>query len=289
VDDGLTFLGQSGRRQVGGFDEVFRNSAKRIKASEGEWYEVTAGNDKSSDNDKIKRLDGETPVYTGSIKGLDKKDVNMLAMTSDEVTRDLKNNKYDGTIDYLTALKNAEDRDIATKDEKHNYYGRSLTTTQALAVAKVNKEGDYDYDFQNKYNDTNLTEWRELSDPESDNYDPELFQKLYEYDTKRANVNASGKDTDTSKNKYSVKTTGSGSSTGSAASNAKKSAKAVLDAIADKPQPTLPSRPTITKATYRRVPISSGSPATAANRYAPIKISAKSARSGKDRSMKNIL
>jgi hypothetical protein len=30
VDDGVTFLGKSGRRQVGGFDEVGRNSAKRI-------------------------------------------------------------------------------------------------------------------------------------------------------------------------------------------------------------------------------------------------------------------
>lgn len=191
------------------------DSIKRIKAEEGDWYEVTAGNDLAKDNGKIKRLDEQSPVYTDSVEGLSKKDVNMLAMTRDEVTRDLKSNKYDGTVNYLSALKNAEDRDIATKDEKHDYYGKSLTTTQALAVAGVNKDGNYDYDFQNLYNEIDLSEWRDLGDPESDNQNIELYNKLYDYDSERAAVDGSDASSDTSKNKYYVKKSGSGSGYGS--------------------------------------------------------------------------
>lgn len=262
------------------------SSIKRIKAAEGDWYEVTAGNDLAKDNGKIKRLDEQTPVYNGSVEGLNKQDVNMLSMTSDEVTRDLKSNKYDGTISYLTALKNAEDRDVATKDTTHDYYGGSLTTTQALAVAKVNKTGNYDYKFQNLYDKTDLTEWRDMGDPESESYDPEMYQKLYNYDSERAKVDASGKSSDNSKNKYSVKTSGSGGA-GSAASRAAAAAKALLEAAKDTPTKKLSTGPTVTKATYRQVPVTSSSKTTATNKYAPIKVSAKSSASRKDRSMKN--
>lgn len=252
----------------------------RIKASEGDWYEVTAGNEKAKDNGKIIRLDGQPAVYKGSVEGLNKKDISMLAMTADEVTRDQKKNKYDGQINYLSALKNAEDRDIATKDEKHDYFGRSMTTTQALAVAKVNKEGKYDYEFQQLYKDVSLTEWKELAET-----NPELYEQLYEYDSLRAGVNGSLRDSDPSKNKYYWK----GGSGGSGSSSAKASAKAILDAIKGKPVPGLPSAPKVTKATYKPVNLGSSGGQSAKSKYGPIKVSAKSVKYSKDRSLNNVL
>jgi hypothetical protein len=76
---------------------------------------------------------------------------------------------------------------------------------------QVTKEGNFDPSVIDIYKDTNLTEWRDMGNPESEFYNPELYQKLWDYDTALANAAVSKNDTSADKNFYSAKKSSSGS------------------------------------------------------------------------------
>lgn len=248
--------------------EVYKpsgSSIQRIKAKDGETYELTYGNELAKDNNRIKRLDGENPKYTGSVEGLDKSDIKQLAKTDNEVTREIKGNSYDEVINYLSAFKKAEDKDIATKDTEHQVFGKSLTTSQNIEVAKINKEGNYDYKFQQLYKDTSKAELKALKDT-----NPELAARLVEYDNKLANADSSGSSSDSSSLKYKDSKT---SRAGTSAS--------LLSALKSMPTAKLGAKPTVKAVSYKTPNVKKIS--TSVSQFAPIKVSARSRAGGKDK------
>jgi hypothetical protein len=83
-------------------------------------------------------------------------------------------------------------------------------TEDKIKLYEVHKDGGYKPEFADKYGKVSLSEWRDLGDPESDTYNPELYQKLYDYDNSLAGKAISGNSDDPASNKYTAKKPGKG-------------------------------------------------------------------------------
>lgn len=80
---------------------------------------------------------------------------------------------------------------------------------------QILQSGDYDPSIRDTYKNTDLSEWRDLGDPDSDSYDPKKYQLLFQYDSQLTDKGISGKDGDKTSPKYSAKTSKSKSGSGS--------------------------------------------------------------------------
>lgn len=67
---------------------------------------------------------------------------------------------------------------------------------------EITRDGDYPTEIVDLYSDTSLTEWRDMGDPDSDDYDLETFKMLTEYDEKHAKAGVSRYAGDHSKTRY---------------------------------------------------------------------------------------
>lgn len=125
----------------------------------------------------------------------------------------ISNNEYDKAIPALQQKLNMYkgDKNVDPKTVK-----KLQNQIKELNVTKT-----YGADGQavrELYTKTNLTDWRNMGDPESDSYDPETYQKLFDYDTKLTRQGVAGNGGADDKNKYTAKKPGKGR--GSAASRA---------------------------------------------------------------------
>lgn len=82
-----------------------------------------------------------------------------------------------------------------------------------IARDNVLEKNKVPYEDLKQYQDTTLSEWRQMGDPTSDNYDPAAYQKLWNIDQEMAKAGGSY-NTDPKKNKYSAKKAGSGRGSG---------------------------------------------------------------------------
>ena len=172
-------------------------------SKDGDWYKVTADSDKASKNGKISREDGNGAFYTGNVEKATPEQRRYLAMTPDEVQHDLENGKL---TQYYNAQQAKLDVMEANGETKEKIARQRFETIRS----SVNKDIGADYDFQQLYNKTNKTEWSALAKE-----DPELANKLLEYDNYLADSAVSGNSSDPAKNKYYGKGgTGSRSSGG---------------------------------------------------------------------------
>lgn len=94
--------------------------------------------------------------------------------------------------------------DPTTKPSEIAAYKAQILRDNILEQNKV------PYDALKQYEDTTLTEWRDMGDPQSDAYDPEAYQKLWSLDQLMAKAGVSYKRGDMTKQKYSAKKSGSG-------------------------------------------------------------------------------
>lgn len=80
----------------------------------------------------------------------------------------------------------------------------------AIKRGEVYKENKLPYSEISDYQDTSLTEWRAMGDPEDEDYNPEMYQRLWEIDQMMTEAGVSyGKELE--KNKYYAKDSKSGS------------------------------------------------------------------------------
>jgi hypothetical protein len=125
----------------------------------------------------------------------------------------IANNEYDKAIPALQQKLNMYkgDKNVDPKTTK-----QLQNKIKELNVTKT--YGEKGQDVRQLYTETNLTDWRNMGDPESDTYDPEKYQLLYDYDTKlaRQGVAGGGQDKEGSddKNKYTAKKAGKGRGSG---------------------------------------------------------------------------
>lgn len=81
----------------------------------------------------------------------------------------------------------------------------------AIKRGEVYRDNEIPYDIIKDYQDTSLTEWRNMGDPDDDDYNPEMYEKLWKIDEllteAKVSDNYKGQ---LDKNKYSAKSSGKG-------------------------------------------------------------------------------
>lgn len=85
----------------------------------------------------------------------------------------------------------------------------------AIKRGEIYRDNEIPYEVIKSYQDTSLTEWRDMGDPESDAYDPEQYQMLWAIDEMMASAGVSYKSGSLDKQKYYAKKSGSGGRGGS--------------------------------------------------------------------------
>lgn len=124
-----------------------------------------------------------------------------------------ENGEYDQAIEGLQKKLDKQNADSnVSKSTKKK-------TEDEIKRLQVHKDNAFEPELEELYKKTSLSEWRNLGDPESDTYDPEKYQKLWDYDSARANSAISRNDDDKSETFYSAKKAKKGGS-GSGRNNA---------------------------------------------------------------------
>jgi hypothetical protein len=105
---------------------------------------------------------------------------------------------------YAAKYNNMKANDTLTSNDE-NLDNKSGARYEMLR-AQVNKEFGADTTLQQLYRDTDTTEWKKMTDPESEDYDPDTAGKLMAYDEARTKAGVSGKSSSSSKPKYTLST-----------------------------------------------------------------------------------
>lgn len=119
--------------------------------------------------------------------------------TTGEDTGYLEKEQYDTNLSALKLKRQLMSADKTTKPSDL----KKMDT--AIKRGEVYKQGNIPYDMISAYEGTSLDEWRALGDPENDNYDPDLYQKLWDIDQTMTKAGVSYKTGSLDKNKYAAK------------------------------------------------------------------------------------
>lgn len=122
----------------------------------------------------------------------------------DKVQARFDNGDYDSAIEALTAKYDS------IKDSKDVPLSQKKEIAAKIALNTVHKEGKFEREMVDTYKKYSVSEWRDFGDPESDTYNPKLYQKLYDYDSALAKAGISGNENDKTQNKYTAKKPGKG-------------------------------------------------------------------------------
>lgn len=116
----------------------------------------------------------------------------------------LEREQYDS---HLTALQIK--RELMTADPT-----QKPSDLKAMDIAikrgEIYRDNEIPYDVISSYQDTSVSEWRKMGDPESDEYDPDTYQTLWAIDEMMAQNGVSYAKGKLDKQKYSTKKAGSG-------------------------------------------------------------------------------
>lgn len=107
--------------------------------------------------------------------------------------------------DYGKAIEGLNAKLATQEKDKDIPKSKNQAIKDQITKLKVADDGHYDPKVIDLYKKTSLTEWRDMGDPKSDNYDPDTYQLLYNYDKDLAGSNVSRNATKTDKPFYSVK------------------------------------------------------------------------------------
>lgn len=120
-------------------------------------------------------------------------------------TRFLSNGDYASNLAVLKAKRDLLASDPTTPQSDLDSFDAQIKRGQ------VDQDNKTPYNTTKQYKNTTLAEWRDMGDPNSDAYDPDTYQSLYDYDNELAKAGVAGSGDGSSKNKYYAKTSGSGS------------------------------------------------------------------------------
>ena len=124
--------------------------------------------------------------------------------SSDGIRKSFENGDIDGAIrGEEWAMERANDDGELSKKTRGEYEER-------INRLKTAKDKNLSVEDVDEYEHTTLSEWRKMGDPDSDEYNPDLYQKLWAIDEAMAKAGASFAKGDNKKQKYSAKKSGSG-------------------------------------------------------------------------------
>jgi hypothetical protein len=119
--------------------------------------------------------------------------------TDDGIQAKVEDGNWDLAIEgYRWKLdRGAEDGEMSKKTRKG--------IESEIKRLEITRDNDYDPEVIDRYKDTSLTEWRNMGDPESEDYNPEAYQLLFEYDKRLTDAGVSRYSGDPKKSKYYAK------------------------------------------------------------------------------------
>lgn len=121
----------------------------------------------------------------------------------------LEREQYDTNLTVLNLKRQLMAADPTTKPSDL----KQMDT--AIKRGEVYRDNEVPYELISAYQDTSLTDWRAMGNPESDEYDPDMYQQLWAIDEMMANAGVSYKKGALDKQKYSAKGSGKGGRGGS--------------------------------------------------------------------------
>lgn len=205
------------------FGAVSTSQDEGVKKTEQLDAKATAANEELKAaglyTDKLRNiLDDETKALFDRSKNgekLDEKDMKKIqsgltkGVTETEETRFLEDGDYDSNLAVLRLKKKMLEADPTTRKDTLDAYDDQITR------GELYKELNVDYKTIKDYKEVSLEEWRDLGDPDSDEYDPELYEKLFDLDAAMTEKAVSRKSADKTEPKYYEKNSGSGRRSGS--------------------------------------------------------------------------
>lgn len=120
---------------------------------------------------------------------------------------------------YAAEYNNLDARGLLTEDDQNleNKEGAK----HKMVRAQVDQDLGVDAALKQLYDDVSETEWRAMTNPEHEDYDPDTAGRLLAYDDARTAAGVSGKSSTSKKNKYVLKTGKYGSGRGTVAAGEK--------------------------------------------------------------------
>lgn len=112
---------------------------------------------------------------------------------------------------HLTALKLKKSLMEADKSTKPS---NIKDIDVAITRGEIFKEKKIPYDLIDEYKSTGVEQWRKYGNPDSEDYDPEAYQRLFEIDKLLTDKKVSYRKGDPEKNKYAAKSSREGGSGG---------------------------------------------------------------------------
>lgn len=144
--------------------------------------------------------------------------------TQAEIDKDREKRGVPDTLEKIDVKTEDGDYDLAIEGYKWQMEKKSADETLSktdkkeyedkIKILEVTRDGGYEPEFMQKYDDTSLTEWRKMGDPDSEDYDPETYARLAEYDKKRTAAGVSDYSSDHTKTKYYDKSSERGGGSG---------------------------------------------------------------------------
>lgn len=153
------------------------------------------------------KLQSGKKLGEGDLKKLEEAFVKGVSTTGED-TAYLEREQYDTNLAALKLKKKRmeEDKTVKPSDIK------KMET--AIKRGEVYKEAELPYDMIEAYQSIGIDEWRKMGDPEDDDYDPDMYQKLYDIDQMMTKAGVSYKKGALDKNKYYAKEKKGGSGSG---------------------------------------------------------------------------
>ena len=142
---------------------------------------------------------------------LDESDIKALkeglvkGVTGKDDTAYLEREEYDTNLNVLKLKRDLMNEDKTTKPSSL----KDIDT--AIKRGEVYKDNQIPYDLIDRYKTVGLEDWRKMGDPDSDEYDPDLYQQLADIDQLMAQSGVSYAKGKLDKNKYYLKESKAGS------------------------------------------------------------------------------
>lgn len=159
------------------------------------------------DKKLAKKISDGQPLTPEEVAQVQKSVTKGVSATDDNNWREAGD--YDTDKAALSAKLQMMDADPTAKPSEKAMLKAQITRDDVL------KENNIPYDALKLYQSTNLSDWRAMGDSESDSYDPDTYQKLYDIDQAFTKAGVSYKTGDLTKEKFTVKPAGKGKGSGS--------------------------------------------------------------------------
>lgn len=153
-------------------------------------------------DDKIKKIYADIQagkqVKPDDVKKLQSALVKGVSESGDD-TAYLEKEQYDTNLTALNLKRSMMASDPTTKPSDLKKMDDSIKRGQ------VYKDTSIPYEMIDAYKGTSLSDWRSMGDPESDSYDPDMYQKLFDVDEALTKAGVSYNKTSGAKNKFTAK------------------------------------------------------------------------------------